>query len=310
MSGIRKETTVNSGKLPTLLHAVCRKPREEKGYKGKLTPRTVQDAYFVDADSAKSLETAKRWAQDWQHPKDEPEVVLNIPNTPVARVTLVDADERGEGGRALKVILTYGGDKHYFVDLREDVLYDLLLLKSTSALERSKDGEVRLLGPFQWGLLGNQMRLFWTGSELYQSLRQADTRRELTPIAAKDLVPGHIYRNKQNKYGLYIGTCKVKGTQHNNGTHQVWTTVGDYSWKDGPSELERLLKGHPLPSHNWEHAAFSKSAKYVEDCGAVPEATYTEYKKYLLFPDDGCDPVSGQWVLLKPAQLTWVTGGI
>ena len=192
MTGIRKSTAVTSGRIPEFLHIVCRNYRMEKGYKDQLKPRQVRDAFVVDAARPQSLRTALSWGKGLSFSTGDPAIIRNVPNKPIPRLTLVDADARGEGGRALKVIVPLGGEEgDILVDLREDVLYDLLFFKD-QALTRNEDGELRLMGPFQWGYLGSAMRLFWTGSELFQNLMVANVRRTLTKLGPDDLL--RIYK--------------------------------------------------------------------------------------------------------------------
>jgi hypothetical protein len=80
---------------------------------------------------------------------------VEIDNTPINRLTVVNVDHRGEGGVAFRVITEQG----WFVDLREPEFMEAVL---TGTL---RDGVIE--APFVWSRGVSQMRLVRVGSKIH-----------------------------------------------------------------------------------------------------------------------------------------------
>jgi hypothetical protein len=188
-------------------------------------------------------ETAMRNAQSWvrnnrwghrKHP--EPDIVpVEAPNEPRGGFKLVGAEQRGEGGRAWKVI-TPDGD---LVDMREDVFLPILLKKGLPA-----SGIIK--AKFQWCQNGSQLRLEEVGSaqhKQYQTEVESTTARERKKreqklhrpkyLGLRELEVGLVYEFEQYgaKYKMvYLGRLRYEGK-----IKTAWIA---------PSAIPRLKTGH------------------------------------------------------------------
>ncbi len=188
---------------------------------------------------------------------------LEAPNAIIERVVIVGLEERGEGGRAYKGILTVPGtQEQVLVDVREDLILDAILGGGILA------GGV-LTGKFQWGLNGTQMRLMRVGSKRHTHIKGLTKRKGKATIKMTDLQLGHVYANKGNEHWVYIGTCRVDGVLHR---RFVKLYDNDKSFQEAyrTGELVYVVKSKTL----------------VEDIGVVPDlkdykpATMTGYRKH------------------------------
>ncbi len=157
----------------------------------KLQTQKVDVFYTFPADNSdkKMLERAEKWATLYD--KDVSFDVIN--NAPIQNVNLLSLEERGNGGRAYKVII---GD--YYVDLREDVLMDVLLQTGVAP------GGV-LQGEFIWSKQGAQMKLIRVGSELHRLISEYDSKKDIKPIDKNDLEVGGVYQTKRKEKAIFVG---------------------------------------------------------------------------------------------------------
>lgn len=162
------------------------------------TTARVDPAFPVETGNAKTLETAQRWAVGWSDKATAPST--EIPNEPIAKITIVNLELRDEGGRAYKVALPSIGGRTPYVDLREDVLLDAMLTNGVGV------GGV-LEGPFVWARVGSHLKLIRVGSVLHRHVVEADARGRLKIIAGGDLQRGGVYSNKKGEYFVYLGQC-------------------------------------------------------------------------------------------------------
>lgn len=208
---------MKTGYIPDKLKVVCRKLHEHKARVGSVSAKA---AFFVSANSAKSLETAKAWAEGkWKHgwystpDKVATPEVLDLDNNPIDKVRLVDLEVRGEGGRAFKVLIRHGEDD-LLVDLREDVFLDALFAN----LVQVDQSNVYINGPFRWVVNSSQMRLALVDSNLYREIVKADDLKRSPKkgkIDPKDLVVGHVYTSEPDHhyphYYIFLGHVRCRG---------------------------------------------------------------------------------------------------
>lgn len=130
----------------------------------------LEHSFVCPADGPK--ETAWRWATQsvYDHTtrvtttiNKEDVQVLEIPNEEVESIQLIRLDERGEGGRAWKILW-----KEYIVDLREEPFCDAIFKNGAT----SNEFGTFLKGPFVWAVEGSQNKLIMVGSSLYNSIKK------------------------------------------------------------------------------------------------------------------------------------------
>ena len=171
----------------------------------------VNPAFPTDADSPKVQETAAAWASRVDYKAVAPGPVYTVPNDPIAGVTLVSLELRGEGGRAWKVLVEPSADHPAgCVDLREGPLLETLIT------EGCDPGGV-LRGTFVWARGGNSLRLVRVGSPVHAAMLEEMAALRTPPAEVEALIPGHAYRlpGKDRKVTIYLGrasTMRVTST--------------------------------------------------------------------------------------------------
>ncbi len=163
-------------------------------------PVTAAPAFPVDPESKSSMETAVRWAEGWGNKNPSRSVVGD--NAPIKEVEVITIDVRAEGGRAYKVRLLDVAEGDLYVDMREDVVLDAMLVNGVK-----KGGIVK--GPFVWGRLHSQLRLVRVGSSLHDAMVKAADRMAEKVVSAKDHVVGGIYLNRKLEALMYLGKCDI-----------------------------------------------------------------------------------------------------
>lgn len=196
------------GKIPYNLKYYCQSK--------EITIEGVQalPTFVVNADSENLCETAEHWATKHEYQgqgkpsKINAPIILSYPNDPITKITIVDLEKRGEGGRAYKVIFEQNGKNHY-VDLREDVLIDVI---KNCGIEAGG----RLIGEFVWGQFGSQMKLMRVDSDLYREAMETATKGNISKIKSSDLKIGHLYETQNGSKAIFLG--RVRGIAlHNMG---------------------------------------------------------------------------------------------
>lgn len=177
------------GNIPQKLVYICR-PRTsittkwDDHYK-PISQIDASPTFVSDADNKNTIQTGKRWAGSKYK-------IIEKTNGPLSNVKIVSFEQRNEGGHAWKVLI----DDQYYVDLRSDVLLELLL--NAGVLEQGK-----LNGSFIWGKVGSQMKLIRVNSELYSVLMEANEIDKLERI--KELEIGGVYLSKDDTKFVYLG---------------------------------------------------------------------------------------------------------
>lgn len=161
--------------------------------------------------SAATWNNARKWAEKGAGEPDQPEVVCE--NPPQGGYRIVGAEQRGQGGRAWRVVTP----DYFLVDLREDVFLPILLEKGLPA-RGVIDAE------FQWCVSGSQLRLEQVGSESHAKYVSEDEwhgRKKARPkkpkkkyVGVRDLVVGQAYEFVEYGnfyYKRYLGRVRIKG---------------------------------------------------------------------------------------------------
>jgi len=166
-----------------------------------------------------ALQNARAWATGhhaWLRTPVPDVVPAEASNLPRGGYKVVGAEQRGEGGRAWKVVSPEGD----LVDLREDVFLPILLKKGLPA-SGIIDAE------FQWCQNGSQLRLEEVGSKQHGEYQpeaesvaaklkkkedQKSKRKKAIPV--KDLEIGEVYEFESyswKEYMVYLGRVRYEG---------------------------------------------------------------------------------------------------
>lgn len=164
---------------------------------------TIFPVYVSDSTNEKTLSTGRGWAKQnstfvsrggKRTTKEVPPEVTRK-NEPFTGIHVVGLDVRMNGGRAWKCVIDEG---KYYVDLREDNLLDVMRTEGIS-----KGGYLN--GSFIWARIGTEMKLIRAGSEIHAAVEAATERRDMKPISKKELIPGHVYQQKNGDVFWYVG---------------------------------------------------------------------------------------------------------
>lgn len=256
------------GKIPENLKYYC-KDREidVEGVKALST-------FVVNADSPNLCDTADRWATqyDWQTKTTTKPVIFSYSNDPIENIVIVDLEKRSEGGRAYKVIFEQNGKNHY-VDLREDVLVDVI--KNCGI----KAGGI-LIGSFVWGQFGSQMKLVRVDSSLYHSALESAQKGKSEKIKVSDLKVGHLYETQNGSKAIFLGRVKSIAL-FNNGLVNGIRHIGQKpipphmfflelpSWR---KNIDEHIKECISEAKNPFYFQMKKTHTFRIDCGKVLES--------------------------------------
>lgn len=168
----------------------------------------VWKAFPLDAGSKTTIHTARRWATKF-HNYDEkdnkpPEDVIEIrlPNEPIEGLQIFNLEERMQGGRAYKVVITVkhpeSGELYdLYVDMREEAVMDALVNES---IDRGV-----MSGRYVWAQLHTQLRLVRVGSTIFKAISEAGRRKKLDVVKTEELEIGTVYQTKKAERWLYLG---------------------------------------------------------------------------------------------------------
>lgn len=185
------------GTIPNKLYVGARQTRQVRTFidREEVIARATP-TIFTDADSKNSVETAKRWKNEYGRQVDQGYELI-VENKPITNIRLFTIDCRSQGGRAYKCIDQEG---QYF-DLREDIFLDALY----NGEVESRDGKVFLMGKYIWARIESHMKLIRFESNLYNELMESKARKELKKIPAKEMEIGVIYETKGGELFVYVG---------------------------------------------------------------------------------------------------------
>lgn len=162
---------------------------------------SVVPTFVSDSANKTTLKSGKEWAEQLHYDGGKSvrptAVVFERANDPIEQVRVITLELRSKGGRAYKVLI----DDTYYVDLREDVMLDLIL---TNGVEPG--GLIK--GPFVWARVGSEMKLIRVGSKLHDKMVEAtkfDSQEALVPEI------GGVYTNKKGEPFVYLGQMWTHG---------------------------------------------------------------------------------------------------
>jgi hypothetical protein len=213
------------------------------------------------AKDGKTLKNAKAWALgNWKYSDFLAEKIKDVKGTPVNNVPrdgyrILSAEQRGEGGRAWKVITPDG----FLVDLREDVFLPILLRLGlpASGLIQAK---------FQWCQAGSQLRLEEVGSKQhgeYTPAANLEAHRKAKQDSAKvkakakprvklsELVVGGVYAFSfwgSEEERVYLGRA-----MHDGKKRTVWMDLR----RGGTLRNQK----QPTTNNEWFHWDWKRSIK-------------------------------------------------
>jgi len=173
-------------KIPESMIFVCRIDKDSDD--------DIMDAFPVEKGNDKTLKRAIDWAKCWRTCAYKQ---FFVPNEKFENLTITDLEQRGEGGRAYKVILELDNNKLRF-DLRENILMDVI--------EHQGIGKGGLLkGPFKFVLVGSQMKLMYIEGDVYKEATKRDAERTGKRISDDELVIGGVYQSLNGNTSVYLG---------------------------------------------------------------------------------------------------------
>ena len=235
---------------------------------------SVYPTFPVADGDEKTLERAEKWAKDQcvvRDPitknlvSDDTKVeIITVDNEPIRNIKVLSLEGRGNGGRAYKVVI----DDKYYVDMREDVLVDVMLQVGI------KPGGL-LNGVFIWAKLGNQLRVVRVGSELHKLLDESDKKKDLPKIKKTDLEIGGVYQNRKGDKGIFLGyvntiifKCDDTNIDHFTFLHskikKAMLFFEPYNHYDAIKELEKC----DIKNQYW-YFKIMKTINYIEKIGQV-----------------------------------------
>lgn len=247
-----RKVTISSGAVFEKLRIVAKTPSEITRTVDSVDRKEiVQWAFISDENSKSSLKTATEWAsRSFGHANSDSEMI-STENPPRSGYRIFDLEFRGEGGRAYKVITPDG----YYVDMREDVLMDVILNAGIT-----KGGE--MLCEFVWGRIGNQTRIVRVGSKMHEGMTGASNRSKMKKISSKDLEVGGVYRTASGKIGMFLG--RVDSVKKNQFLfYELYKFQNEEDVKNIPKELSQLAKD------SFYRFEISSSISYVEKISLI-----------------------------------------
>jgi hypothetical protein len=260
------------GKIPTNLKYISQAVKQTvkttwDNFGGTIFTVVVSPTFVVDAESEKTIETAKAWA-------GRNHTVIDMPNDPITDVKIVGLSYRSEGGRAYKVVF---GQDNYYADLREDVLLDAILNVGINP------GGL-MNGSYIWVKNGSQMKLIRYGSDLHNYFAEESVKVKEPNIANKDLVVNGIYENRYGQKYVYLGRVSTIILDVEQKENPFPTTNYDYTKRNGGWQryTNTVTKSRKKTSGLWISSYYGsfvndldtdeKFKKYVSSC-EIKEAT-------------------------------------
>ena len=183
----------------------------------------AKSTFVSDSDNAKTIQTGKNWATNYDNKKY---TIKEFENNPINNVVVIGLEHRGEGGRAYKIIV----NNEFLFDLREDVLLDTIINEGIS-----KSG--KLNGTFIWGCIGPQRKLIRVGSQLHNKLLNTTSIKNSKKITSFEI--GGIYQNSNGSY-IYLGKYSTTKFEYE------WINRSECYWG---SSSPQVLPQYVVTSH-------------------------------------------------------------
>jgi hypothetical protein len=183
---------MSNGYLPKKVTYVCSSPEtidvydDEDICEKKIASHKVSPTFPVE--DGKKLDAAIKWTK-LKNPRME-----TLDNSPIKSIIVCNLEERGNGGRAYKVIV----DNKFYVDMREDVILDTMI---NCGIEK---GAI-LKGEYVWAKYGSNMKLVRVGSSLHAHFANGIDTSTVKELASSEIVVGGIYEMKSGVKRMYLG---------------------------------------------------------------------------------------------------------
>jgi len=229
-------------KIPENMIFVCRIDKDSDD--------NIMDVFPVEKGNDKTLKRAIDWAKGWRTCTYKQ---FFVPNEKFENLTITDLEQRGEGGRAYKVVLELDNSKYRF-DLRENILMDIIKHQGIG-----KGGLLK--GPFKFVLVGSQMKLMYIDGDIYKDATERDAERTGKRILDNELVIGGVYQSLNGNMSVYLGkgyklqyeqdkshfekffrVIKVKKSPKKMIWYKPWSCGGDGNFDDFKQDFLEVVK--------------------------------------------------------------------
>lgn len=213
----------------------------------KTVKQIVTPAFPVDSTDASMLAKANSWASDGGWNFDTRARIVKVPQTVevenkgIKNVRVLSLEQRANGSRAYKALID-----NFYVDLREEVLMDVLLQVGV------KPGGI-LQGEYVWAKMSSQMKLVRVGSELHRLIVEFDSKKDIKPILKKSLEVGGIYQNRKKQRAVFLGYANTVTYRT---TRQYYEKTSDFKFQATPKR--KLMMFHQLYDFEPLQAQLSK----------------------------------------------------
>lgn len=214
----------------------------------------VMPAMAVDANNKKTILTAEKWASD----NGKKNVSKTESDNIIKDIILCNIEYRGNGGRAYKVIAD-----GYYVDLREDVLTDIMLKSSII------NGKIN--GEFIWAMVNSEMKIVRKDSELYNELIKSANLKSIKPIPIKELEVGGIYEDRNGMQSIFLGIVDTYSIINN--------TKIDSFYKPLPEVKENFSINRINKALLFFNISYEKFSLEKEDKLIINDIYYYSYNK-------------------------------
>lgn len=199
---------------------------------------------------AGSLKSARSWANNKGYEK----VIDNKP----FKVRIVDLDFRGNGGRAYKALVNLGGVNNLLIDLREDMIMDVI-----RNFGIGKNGECD--AEFIFAKIVSQMKVIRVGSKIHQELLELKEIQAKSKIKITNYEIGCLYGNSMGRVeNVYLGK---KWTKDKNFKDILVCVFGEYYAHDKKIYRIKLIKSpsYKIEGDKIDVDADTEIRKYIID---------------------------------------------
>ena len=164
---------------------------------GTIAKEKVTPTFAADSSDSIMVDKFKHWTENswnsWNTKITKQAHIIEVDNNPINNIRIISL-LHGSGYSIYKVLI----DNKYYVDLREDVLMETMLKEGVS-----KNGILN--GKYIWANIRSNMRLIRVDSEIYKSILEYESRKDLKTIKKKDLEVGGVYQDKRKNRSIFIG---------------------------------------------------------------------------------------------------------
>lgn len=217
------------GYIPEKVVYVCRTPTTEELYFDdcdediKIASFKVTETFPVEY--GKKLDTAIKWT-GLKKPKQ-----IELLNSPIKKVRICNLEERGNGGRAYKVLI----NETYYVDMREDVVLETIINCGIS-----KGGILQ--GEYVWVKYGANMKLVRIGSGLHKTFENGTNLNTLAEIKTFEI--GGIYSTKKGDKLMYLGQMFTTKLQNDESGNKYDKSYKEFNYRYNAEKMYVFKKIH------------------------------------------------------------------